>query len=387
MNRIAFSVLFFIFFVVSPIMMCGQAPYTTKSYIKIKDKAIFLNVGQSDSVFCISDLIDSHSTLLWRSLMPQVASVDANGIVTAKRYGRTHIIAYTADNKVADTCIVVVNKCRTFLANGICFNMIYVQGGTFWMGAQSEDEDGQNYNFYAEDDYERPVHRVTLSDYYIGETEVTQALWEAVMQAKPTVCGERWCDEYGVGSELPAYFVSWNDCQDFIDRLNMLLEKQLKGHIFVLPSEAQWEFAARGGVYATMKNGQYCHSYSGCDNPKHVAWFGNGKGRSRAVKTKRPNELGLYDMSGNVDEWCADMINMYVRKYESDQHVTNPIGNVGFGRVRRGGNWYLGQQACRSTSRSLSVSPKERHQLYGLRMALVKRDKYYDKRNVRRKKK
>ena len=157
----------------------------------------------------------------------------------------------------------------------VTFKMIRVEGGTFQMGSV----DGQ--------DDEKPVHEVTLSSFSIGETEVTQELWEAVMGENPS---------FFKGSKRPVEEVSWNDCQMFIDKLN-----ELTGKTFRLPTEAEWEFAARGG------NQSKGYTYSGSNTLGNVAWFGDASDNgTHDVAMNFPNELGIYDMSGNVYEWCQD---------------------------------------------------------------------------------
>ena len=164
--------------------------------------------------------------------------------------------------------------------NKLINNMVYVSGGTFTMGGTSE----QGSDAF---DQEKPTHSVTLSSYYICKYEVTQALWRAVMGSNPSNFK---------GDNLPVESVSWNDCQTFINRLN-----SYTGRNFRLPTEAEWEFAARGGNYSRH------YKYSGSNYIGDVAWYHSNSGhRTHPVGTKQPNELGLYDMSGNVHEWCSD---------------------------------------------------------------------------------
>ena len=222
--------------------------------------------------------------------------------------------------------------------NGITFNMIKVDGGTFTMGATSEMT-----NPYSS---EKPTHQVTLSSYYIGETEVTQALWTAVMGKNPSRFK---------GDNLPVEQVSWEDCQTFIGKLNGLTGKR-----FRLPTEAEWEYAARGG------NRSNHTQYSGGSMIDDVAWYyGNSGSKTHSVKTKKPNELGLYDMSGNVLEWCQDWYGTY-----SSNAQTNPTGpGSGYSRVIRGGSWLCYERFCRSSSRN-NYSPGFRGIYLGFRLAL-----------------
>ena len=228
---------------------------------------------------------------------------------------------------------------QTFTVNGVSFDMIAVEGGTFTMGATSE----QGSDAY---DDEKPAHQVTLSSYYIGKTEVTQELWQAVMGSNPS---------YFSDTNLPVETVSWNDCQSFIAKLN-----ELTGKKFRLPTEAEWEYAARGG----NKNQGY--KYSGSKTIDDVAWnYSNSSSKTHPVATKAPNELGIYDMSGNVWEWCSDWYGSYRSSAQ-----TNPTGpNSGSHRVRRGGSWDYHAGYCRVSSRTGNY-PTSRSYNLGLRLAL-----------------
>ena len=223
--------------------------------------------------------------------------------------------------------------------NGVSFTMIAVEGGTFQMGATSEQGSDA-------DNDESPVHSITLSDYYIGETEVTQELWETVMGSNPSNFK---------GSQKPVEQVSWNDCKQFITKLN-----QLTGKNFRLPTEAELEYAARGG------NKSQGYKYSGNNTIDDVAWYkDNSNSKTHNVKTKSPNELGIYDMSGNVWEWCED----WYGNYSSDS-LTNPTGpSSGYSRVLRGGCWYYNARYSRVSSRNSSI-PAYRLANCGLRLAI-----------------
>ncbi|MBQ3243670.1 MAG: formylglycine-generating enzyme family protein [Bacteroidaceae bacterium] len=235
-------------------------------------------------------------------------------------------------------------KTLEFSVNGVSFKMVAVEGGTFQMGATSEQQDP--------DSDEKPVHSVTLSSYYIGETEVTQALWEAVMGRNPSLLK---------GKENPVERVSYEDCVRFVNKLNSLLSDQLpSGRKFRLPTEAEWEFAARGG------NRSRGYQYSGSNTLSSVAWYwDNGNKITHPVKQKQANELGLYDMSGNVLEWCYDWKGNY-----SSSSQTNPKGpSTGSLRVLRGGSWIINAQYCRVANRG-NYSPDNRYVDFGLRLAL-----------------
>ena len=223
--------------------------------------------------------------------------------------------------------------------NGINIEMVKVEAGSFNMGATPE-----MVNPWED---EKPVHRVTLTnDYYIGKYEVTQALWQAVMGKNPS---------WFKGNDLPVEQVSWNDCQDFISKLNAMTGKR-----FRLPTEAEWEYAARGG----KKSRSY--QYSGSNTLGDVAWYSDNSGsKTHAVGTKQPNELGIYDMAGNVDEWCQDW---YVSYSSSPQ--TNPTGAAsGSDRVSRGGSWDFSARGCRSSYRR-GNTPDFRNGDLGLRLVL-----------------
>ena len=226
---------------------------------------------------------------------------------------------------------------QTFTVKGVSFTMMKVEAGSFQMGSNDGNSD------------EKPVHTVTLTrDLYMGETEVTQALWEAVMGNNPS-------DPDFKGASNPVEKVSYNDCLTFIEKLN-----QLTGRKFRLPTEAEWEYAARGGKHSRG------YKYAGSNSLDEVAWYAdNSGGKTHQVKTKKANELGLYDMSGNVWEWCMD----WYGDYPSGK-VTDPTGpNRGSDRVHRGGSWFSHATYCRSATR-VDFWPTVQSCYLGLRLAL-----------------
>ena len=240
---------------------------------------------------------------------------------------------------------------QTFTANGVNFDMIAVEGGTFTMGATAEQGSDVDRD-------ESPTHQVALSSYMIGKTEVTQELWEAVMgKSLSQIASELGNSTRGVGSNYPMYYVSWDDCQEFITKLNALT-----GKTFRLPTEAEWEFAARGG------NKSQGFTYSGSNTVDDVAWyFDTSSSTTQPVATKAPNELGIYDMSGNVYEWCNDW---YSSSYYTSESQTNPTGpDSGSNRVWRGGSWLTNARYCRVSFR-FSYDPTHRSGHLGLRLAL-----------------
>lgn len=228
---------------------------------------------------------------------------------------------------------------RNFTVGGVSFNMIRVEGGRFQMGASEKDTDA-----YSD---EKPQHWVNLSDYYMGETVVTQALWKAVMGTNPSA--------FKGDNNNPVEQVSWNDCQEFIKKLN-----EKTGQTFRLPTEAEWEYAARGG------NKSKGYKYAGSSHAEEVAWFEDNSGKkTHPVEGKKPNELGLFDMSGNVCEWCQDWYGDY-----SNSEQTNPNGALsGSARVYRGGSWYSGTLRCRVSDRN-GCAPSDTHYDFGFRLAL-----------------
>ena len=238
-----------------------------------------------------------------------------------------------------------------YYVNGVTFRMVDVAGGTFTMGGSYEGSESYIW--------ELPPHSVTLSSFCIGQTEVTQELWEAVMGSY-----------YGFydfeGPKLPVGYVSWDKCQEFITKLN-----QMTGKNFRLPTEAEWEYAARGG----SKSKGY--KYAGSNNLDEVAWYyGNAfdVGSSspdygtHAVATKLPNELGIYDMSGNAREWVYDYFGI---DYYSHSPSANPTGPAsGTYRVLRGGDWNAISNKCRVASREYTNPDEQGHTGTGFRLAM-----------------
>ena len=263
-----------------------------------------------------------------------------NHEIKAERNGKTVSKNVNVVQSGGDSSVKLTFGNQTFTVNGVSFTMIAVEGGTFQMGATSEQGSDA-------DNDEKPVHNVTLSDYYIGETEVPQELWQAVMGTNPSNFK---------GNKKPVEKVSWDDCQEFIKKLN-----QLTGKNFRLPTEAEWEYAARGG------NKSMGYKYSGSNTIDDVAWYENNSGsKTHDVKTKQANELGIYDMSGNVWEWCQDWHGSY-----SSSSQTNPTGpsSGSYRRVYRGGGWFNYAGSGRVSFRS-SYYPDFSNYALGLRLSL-----------------
>jgi formylglycine-generating enzyme required for sulfatase activity/uncharacterized protein YcgL (UPF0745 family) len=239
--------------------------------------------------------------------------------------------------------IVSTGRDYTETASGINLEMVFVQGGTFTMGCTSEQ--GSDC-----DSDEKPTFSATVSDFYIGKYEVTQAEWRAVMGSDPAELYFKGCDN------CPVERVSWNDIQEFLKKLN-----QKTGKTYRLPTEAEWEFAARGG----KKSKGY--KYAGSNNIDEVAWYSSNSGsKTKPVGTKKANELGIYDMSGNVWEWCSDWYSSY-----TNSNKTNPTGpsSAQTNRVLRGGSWDSNARRCRVSYRS-NGSPVSRDYEYGVRVVL-----------------
>ena len=286
--------------------------------------------------------------------------ISAIAMAMKGRHERTQSVAEFISNLSGDATVVITDphpddsdstevglerkeikakSAKTFMVGGVSFDMVWVEGGTFHMGATSE----QSENAW---DDENPVHSVTLSGYYIGKTEVTQALWKTVMGSNPSSFK---------GDNLPVECVSWDDCQEFIRKLSALT-----GQNFRLPTEAEWEFACRGG------NNSRGYKYSGSNDIDSVAWYkDNSGGNTHPVATKLSNELGICDMSGNVWEWCSDWYDKY-----SSELLVNPKGPYdGTTHVDRGGSWISDAGHCRSSIRNY-CSPVARYCYLGLRLSL-----------------
>ena len=240
----------------------------------------------------------------------------------------------------------------TFSVNNVIFEMVFVEGGTFAMGCTPEQ--GNDCL-----EREKPAHKVTVGNFYIGKYPITQAQWKAVMEYYPIELHNTGCDS------CPVERVSWEDAQEFITKLKTLTNK-----IYRLPTEAEWEFAARGGKKSMG------YKYSGSNNIDEVAWYsGNyerGKygreGSTHPVGIKKPNELGIYDMSGNVWEWCMDW-------YDKSYYEHSPLSGVrgakmGTRRVVRGGCWRYGASMCRVSYRN-GHTPNYLYDFIGFRLVLV----------------
>ena len=330
-------VFFLLLSVFTAVCSFGQTVSNVDAYQEGKNIIITYDIDKAGSVGDVYCSTDGGRT--WGKPLRQVTG-DVNKQVPAGRHRIVwDVLSEREKLSGANICFKVEANSGRFTVRGVSFEMVRVEGGTFRMGATSE----QGSDVW---DNEKPVHSVTLSGYYIGKTEVTQALWKAVMGINPS----RFKGDY-----LPVENVSWDDCQEFIRKLN-----SMTGQNFRLPTEAEWEFACRGG------NNSRGYKYSGSNNLGSVAWYdGNSGNKTHPVGTKAPNELGIYDMSGNVWEWCADWYGDY-----SSGAQTNPTGPYGgSGRVGRGGSWDFNVRICRSSLR-IHSDPTDRNINLGLRLAL-----------------
>ncbi len=311
-----------------------------KSYLKTMALVACLLLGLSATAQVQGDLTGDGYV--------DIADVNAVINMMLGKTAQTAAGDVTGDNNVdiADVNAVInimlgktSQEVQTFTVNGVSFKMVAVEGGTFSMGATEE----QGSDAYGD---EKPVHQVTLSSYSIGQTEVTQELWQAVMGTNPSYFQASTAADYGTNLQRPVEQVSWNDCHTFITKLN-----ELTGKTFRLPTEAEWEYAARGG------NKSQGYKYAGSNNVGDVAWYianipsqtsGDSGYGTQTIATKAPNELGLYDMSGNVWEWCQDWYDYY-----SSDAQTNPTGpSIGATVMFRGGSWQHGFQSCRVSMRN-----------------------------------
>jgi len=313
--------IFFYYLLVSALLTAVSISCNDNSSVtsmKLDKDEVILGINGTTTLTANLLPYSASDQMKWSTSNSNVAVVESNdnvvsmpkGIVTAKSVGTAIITVTTINGKHSAQCTITVIDLQP--------ELILVEGGTFTMGCTDGDCN--------EDSNELPVHQVTLSSYKIAKHTVTQQQWEAVMGNKPS---------YSKGNDKPVEMVSWNDVQEFIRKLNTLTEKKYR-----LPTEAEWEYAARGGK---LSKG---YKYSGSDTINVVAWYtGN---TTQPVGTKAPNELGIYDMSGNVFEWCSDLYGDYTANAQTDPQGP-PIGTR---RIVRGGSYLnYGVYACRVSFR------------------------------------
>lgn len=350
----------------SQIKQLGQM--TGAAYVLIAEAAIY----DEQNIIIAAKILDVEKGGVIASTPPSIANKDPMKMAEAckricaslvggnagQSYNYSSNLSYTSQSSYGGYSTGGTNMTIN-LPSGDSFVMVYVQGGQFSMGCTNDQQGGCESN-------ESPAHFVTINDFYMGETEVTQGMWQAVMGTsiyqqrdkanRPEI--------YGVGSNYPMYYVNHSEAEEFCGRLNNLLRSQLpQGYKFRLPTEAQWEYAARGGKKDRPS------LYAGSDYIGEVAWYkDNSNGYTHPVKTKDPNELGLYDMSGNVWEWCADW---YSSSYYASSPTDNPKNlSSGSNGVFRGGSWRGSATNCRVATRG-NNSPGFRYYFLGFRLVLV----------------
>ena len=311
-------------------------PYISVTGVTLNKDQLALNEGQSEAlVHTVIPNTAAVTTVKWFSDRTDVAVVNESGLVTAISVGRATITVVTDNSGKTATCTVTVSK----PVRPVEIEMIFVEGGSFTMGCTAEQGDECWGN-------ENPTRLITLSDFHIGKYLVTQEQWLSVMGANPAFFKD--------GDDYPVEMVSWEDVQEFILNLNKQTGKKYR-----LPTEAEWEYAARGGK---LSKG---YKYSGSNVLDDVAWYWENGNSAQPVGTKAPNELGIYDMSGNLFEFCSDFYAFYPSIAE-----TNPTGpSMGYYHVYRGGSWVHTASACRVTYRR-NCNPNDRKPYLGFRLAL-----------------
>jgi len=303
--------------------------------IKLDKNELYLAIGSTATLTANLFPYSASDKMNWSTSNSNVVVVESNdkvvtvtkGILTAKALGTATITVTTKKGKYTAECTITVINPEP--------ELVLVEGGTFTMGCTDGDCNERSD--------ELPVHQVALSSYKITKYTVTQQQWEAVMGKNPS---------YFKGYNLPVEQVSWDNVQEFIQKLNALTGKKYR-----LPTEAEWEYAARGGK---LSKG---YKYSGSDDINTVAWY--TENTTHPVGTKAPNELGIYDMSGNVFEWCSDWYGTY-----SEGAQTNPPGpETGTWRIIRGGSYLnFGEYVCRVSFR-IGTQPNNYRNDFGFRLA------------------
>ena len=311
---------------------------TSLCWMPTNAEAVRLGDADLDGTVTISDvttLIDYLLTGHWADEADWVNRGDSDLDGTVSISDVTNLIDYLLTGHWTGAPIT-----QTFTVGEVSFKMIAVEGGTFWMGGTYST-------------FEKPIHQVSLSSYAIGETEVTQALWEAVMGELPTEI-----TEVNKNPQYPIVFVNWNAVQEFITKLN-----EMTGMTFRLPTEAEWEYTARGG------NKSLGFAYSGSNIIDEVGWYSENSGdHLHQVATLQPNELGIYDMTGNAAEWCNDRFGYY---YYSESPSINPQGpDTPYDRSIRGVYGYSSNESNNRWTARTGNGPQGSRHYVGFRLAL-----------------
>lgn len=297
----------------------------------------------------------SNNRVIWQSSDEKIAVVNSNGEVKAISAGLSIITVITEDGNKKATCKVLVKSnsegadCNI---GGVAFEFVEIPKGSFMMGAP-DTEKKSDYD-------EKPLHKVNLNGFYMCKYEITQAQWKAVMGADNN-------PSHFKGDSLPVEKVSWENVEQFIKKLNQLTGKQYR-----LPTEAEWEYACRAGTTTpfftggniTTDQANYNGNYPYNGNPK-------GEYREKTVKvdTFAPNAWGLYNMCGNVSEWCNDLYQENYYKNSPEDNPSGPKENDDNYRVCRGGAWCLFGKVCRSADRAKA---KGGFHFIGFRLVLSK---------------
>ncbi len=322
---------------------------TGASSILVAEAAIY----DASHIIVTAKILNVETASVENSAPPQIAGTDPEAMQNACNQLAAKLLGSSSGGGSGRTGSNTYSHGQNFTetAFGINMKMIYVEGGTFTMGCTGEQ------GSECEDD-ESPNRRTTVSSFYIGMLEVTQSQWEAVMgttiyQQKAKANAS---NTYGTGADYPMYYVSWEEAKEFCLRLS-----RQTGKTYRLPTEAEWEYAARGG------NKNEGTKYSGGWSMGSVGWYdGNSNNSTHPCGTKMGNALGIYDMSGNVWEWCEDWYGPYLA-YDTD----NPKGaSSGSYRVFRGGSWHSYAESCRVSDRGMN-SPGDRCYNRGFRVVLI----------------
>ena len=317
------------------VMMASVSCKESVTEVALNKTTLNLTVGEVETLTAsVKPDNANDKSVSWSSSNNNIATV-TNGLVTAIAEGSATITVTTTEGNKTANCIVTVTK----LAHPAEPEMVFIEGGTFMMGCTGEQEDE-----CTED--ERPAHLVRLNNFNISKNLITQKQWTTIMGNNPSL---------HKGDDLPVERVSWNDIMGFITQLNAVTGKNYR-----LATEAEWEYAARGGK---KSNG---YKYSGSNDINLVAWHsGNSNNQTQAVGTKAPNELGIYDMSGNVGEWCSDWIDESYYDYSPEDNPQGP--ETGTSRIIRSGGAIHDAVLMRVSQRGCAA-PTFSYQYIGFRL-------------------
>jgi len=329
MKKIVFQI------VLSVLCFSAQAQKVSNIRAEQAGQDILLKYSLETTSPCeISVLLSQDNGLTWGSALKNVSG-DVGKNISAGEKSITWKVLEERDQLVGSKIkfkVIAVGKKAVAPAD---HEMVFVEGGTFQMGSNAGKA------------VVRPVHAESVGSFNIGKYEVTQAQWKAIMGNNPS--GFSGCDN------CPVENVTWNDVQVFIEKLNMQSKKNYR-----LPTESEWEYAAKGGRSSND------FSYSGSENISVVGWYGaNSAGKTNIVGSKQANELGIYDMSGNVYEWCSDLLGNTAAGMGMVAPSAPPVPM----RVLRGGSWVDGGKVCRTAFRA-SFDPAKSNYFSGFRLVL-----------------